>query len=83
MAKLALNNLEPEITREVTLKLLHSVDPLKNRDTKDRGTLHLKVSVVFIYSFTSLTLTYLFRASSKLKDPTGSVNKKCIQLSIS
>ncbi|KAG2641479.1 hypothetical protein PVAP13_2KG230500 [Panicum virgatum] len=43
VAKLALNNLEPEITREVTLKLLHSVDPLKNRDTKDRGTLHLKV----------------------------------------
>ena len=63
VAKLALNSLEPEITREVTLKLLHSVDPLKNRDTKDRGTLHLKVSVVFIYSFTSLTLTYLFRAS--------------------
>jgi len=43
VAKLALNSLEPEITREVTLKLLHSVDPLKNRDTKDRGTLHLKV----------------------------------------
>ncbi|OEL20970.1 Synaptotagmin-5 [Dichanthelium oligosanthes] len=44
VAKLAVNNLEPEITREVTLKLLHSVDPpLKNRDTKDRGTLHLKV----------------------------------------
>ncbi|KAF8655140.1 hypothetical protein HU200_041131 [Digitaria exilis] len=43
VAKLAVNNLEPEVTREVTLKLLHSVDPLKNRDTKDRGTLHLKV----------------------------------------
>ncbi|PUZ69343.1 hypothetical protein GQ55_2G100300 [Panicum hallii var. hallii] len=43
VAKLAVNSLEPEITREVTLKLLHSVDPLKNRDTKDRGTLHLKV----------------------------------------
>lgn len=43
VAKLALNTLEPEITQEVTLKLLHSVDPIKNRDTKDRGTLHLKV----------------------------------------
>ncbi|RLM87711.1 integral membrane single C2 domain protein [Panicum miliaceum] len=43
VAKLAVNSLEPEITREVTLKLLHSVDPLENRDTKDRGTLHLKV----------------------------------------
>ncbi|TVU39434.1 hypothetical protein EJB05_12853 [Eragrostis curvula] len=43
VAKLAVNSLEPESTREISLKLLHSVDPLKNRDTKDRGTLYLKV----------------------------------------
>ncbi|EER96263.1 hypothetical protein BDA96_02G119700 [Sorghum bicolor] len=43
VAKLAVNPLEPEITQEFTLKLLHSLDPIKNRDTKDRGTLHLKV----------------------------------------
>ncbi|CAL5089967.1 unnamed protein product [Urochloa decumbens] len=43
VAKLAVNDLEPEVTREITLKLLHSVDPLKNRDTKDRGILHVKV----------------------------------------
>ncbi|WVZ62808.1 hypothetical protein U9M48_012510 [Paspalum notatum var. saurae] len=43
VAKLAVNSLENEVTREITLKLLHSVDPLKNRDTKDRGSLHLKV----------------------------------------
>lgn len=43
VAKLAVNTLEPEINQEVTLKLLHSVDPIKNRDTKDRGTLHIKV----------------------------------------
>ncbi|XP_062190758.1 calcium-dependent lipid-binding protein [Phragmites australis] len=43
VAKLAVNSLEPETTREITLKLLHSVDPLKNRDSKDRGTLYLKV----------------------------------------
>lgn len=43
VAKLAANTLEPEITQEVTLKLLHSLDPIKNKDTKDRGTLHLKV----------------------------------------
>ena len=47
VAKLVVNTLEPEITQEVTLKLLHSLDPIKNRDTKDRGTLHLKVSVGF------------------------------------
>jgi Ca2+-dependent lipid-binding protein len=43
VAKLAVNSLEPENPREISLKLLHSVDPLKNRDTKDRGTLYLKV----------------------------------------
>lgn len=48
VAKLAVNNLEFENPREIPLKLLHSVDPLKNRDTKDRGTLYLKVSVHII-----------------------------------
>ncbi|GJN07679.1 hypothetical protein PR202_ga25527 [Eleusine coracana subsp. coracana] len=43
VAKLAVNSLEPENAREISLKLLHSVDPLKNRDTKDRGTLYLKL----------------------------------------
>jgi len=43
VAKLAVNTLESEITQDATLKLLHSLDPIKNKDTKDRGTLHLKV----------------------------------------
>ncbi|KAL5657455.1 hypothetical protein ACJX0J_030618, partial [Zea mays] len=42
VAKLAVNTLESEITQDATLKLLHSLDPIKNKDTKDRGTLHLK-----------------------------------------
>ncbi|KAL6611180.1 hypothetical protein ACP70R_039108 [Stipagrostis hirtigluma subsp. patula] len=42
VAKLPVNSLEPETTREITLKLMHSVDPLKNKDNKDRGTLHVK-----------------------------------------
>ncbi|RCV10420.1 hypothetical protein SEVIR_2G117100v4 [Setaria viridis] len=49
VAKLAVNDLEPEVAREISLKLLHSVDPLKNRDTKDRGTLYVKV---MYHSFT-------------------------------
>jgi hypothetical protein len=48
VARLAVNSLESENPREIPLKLLHSVDPLKNRDTKDRGTLYLKVSVHII-----------------------------------
>lgn len=43
VAKLAVNNLEPETPSEITLKLLQTLDSLKIKDTKDRGALHLKV----------------------------------------
>ncbi|KAL5199034.1 hypothetical protein ABZP36_002546 [Zizania latifolia] len=43
VAKLAVNSLEPEVPSEISLKLLQSLDSLKNKD-KDRGTLHLKVT---------------------------------------
>ncbi|PWZ15376.1 Synaptotagmin-5 [Zea mays] len=57
VAKLAVNTLESEITQDATLKLLHSLDPIKNKDTKDRGTLHLKVSVGFYLLLMCYTLT--------------------------
>jgi hypothetical protein len=74
VAKLAVNDLDPEVTREISLKLLHSVDPLKNRDTKDRGTLCVKVSVGFhilFYNF-DLTEAYFIQA----RGPRGFVNMK-------
>nr|CAB3474549.1 unnamed protein product [Digitaria exilis] len=43
VAKIALNSLEPETVREIALKLLRSLDPLKNEDNTERGTLYLKV----------------------------------------
>ncbi|BAF21353.1 calcium-dependent lipid-binding protein [Oryza sativa Japonica Group] len=44
VAKLAVNSLQPEATSEITLKLQQSLDSLKIKDTKDRGTLHLQVT---------------------------------------
>ncbi|KAK9147628.1 hypothetical protein Scep_006385 [Stephania cephalantha] len=43
IAKLQLIDLEPEVLKEVTLRLLPSLDMLKIKDKKDRGTLTLKV----------------------------------------
>uniref|UniRef100_A0A0E0LJL7 C2 domain-containing protein n=1 Tax=Oryza punctata TaxID=4537 RepID=A0A0E0LJL7_ORYPU len=43
VAKLAVNSLQPEVPSEITLKLQQSLDSLKIKDTKDRGTLHLQV----------------------------------------
>ncbi|KAF7015731.1 hypothetical protein CFC21_029494 [Triticum aestivum] len=43
VAKLAVNNIVPETPSEITLKLMQSVDSLKIKDYRDRGSLHLKV----------------------------------------
>ncbi|XP_066367497.1 calcium-dependent lipid-binding protein-like [Miscanthus floridulus] len=43
VAKLAVNSLEPENPTEITLNVLQSLDSLKVKDNKGRGTLHLKV----------------------------------------
>ncbi|WOL19314.1 synaptotagmin-5-like [Canna indica] len=42
-AKLALNELEPEVSKEIELNLLSSLDTLKVKDKKDRGSLTIKV----------------------------------------
>ncbi|XP_078428722.1 calcium-dependent lipid-binding (CaLB domain) family protein [Wolffia australiana] len=43
VVKLALNDLEPDILKEVDLRLLPALDMLKIKDKKDRGTLTVKV----------------------------------------
>ncbi|XP_037477193.1 synaptotagmin-5-like isoform X2 [Triticum dicoccoides] len=43
VAKLAVNNIVPQTPSEITLKLMQSVDSLKIKDYRDRGSLHLKV----------------------------------------
>ncbi|KAI3719406.1 hypothetical protein L6452_20303 [Arctium lappa] len=43
IAKLSLADLEPEVEKEIELKLLPSLDMLKIKDKKDRGTLTVKV----------------------------------------
>lgn len=44
VAKLAVNSLEPESPTEITLNVLQSLDSVKVKDKKGRGTLHLKVT---------------------------------------
>ncbi|KAK8718375.1 hypothetical protein V6N13_045611 [Hibiscus sabdariffa] len=44
IAKFRLSELEPEETKEVNLRLLASLDTLKVKDKKDRGTCSLKLS---------------------------------------
>ncbi|KAK8487277.1 hypothetical protein V6N11_012782 [Hibiscus sabdariffa] len=44
IAKFCLSELEPEETKEVNLRLLASLDTLKVKDKKDRGTCTLKLS---------------------------------------
>ncbi|CAL9175378.1 calcium-dependent lipid-binding protein-like [Musa acuminata AAA Group] len=43
IAKLSLNDLEPKTLKEIELSLLTSLDTLKVKDKKDRGTLTIKV----------------------------------------
>uniref|UniRef100_A0ACD5UNY9 Uncharacterized protein n=2 Tax=Avena sativa TaxID=4498 RepID=A0ACD5UNY9_AVESA len=43
VAKLAVNDIQPETPSEITLKLMQSLDSLKIKDYRDRGSLHLKV----------------------------------------
>nr|CAD1843568.1 unnamed protein product [Ananas comosus var. bracteatus] len=43
IAKLSLIDLEPETSKEIELRLLSSLDTLKVKDKKDRGTLTIKV----------------------------------------
>ncbi|XP_074572439.1 calcium-dependent lipid-binding protein-like [Curcuma longa] len=49
IAKLALQDLKPEVTMEMELNLLASLDTLKIKDKKDRGSLTVKV---LYHSFT-------------------------------
>ena len=46
IAKLPLCNLEQETEMEIELKLQPSLDMLKIKDKKDRGTLTIKVCVI-------------------------------------
>jgi len=48
VAKLAVNSLEPESPTEITLNVLQSLDSLKVKDNKGRGTLHLKVGQLLV-----------------------------------
>ncbi|KAG6465994.1 calcium-dependent lipid-binding protein-like [Zingiber officinale] len=43
IAKLGLQELEPDVTKEIELNLLASLDTLKVKDKKDRGSLTIKV----------------------------------------
>lgn len=43
VAKLAVSSIEPGSPTEITLHLLQSLDSLKTKDKRDRGTLHLRV----------------------------------------
>ena len=45
IAKLTLNDLEAETEKELDLKLQPSLDMLKIKDKKDRGTLTIKVEI--------------------------------------
>lgn len=47
IAKLSLNDLEPKTLKEIELSLLTSLDTLKVKDKKDRGTLTIKVSGLY------------------------------------
>jgi hypothetical protein len=49
VAKLAVNNIQPETSSEITLKLMQSLDSLKIKDYGDRGSLHLKVRVGILF----------------------------------
>jgi hypothetical protein len=57
VAKLAVNNIQPETPTEITLKLMQSLDSLKIKDYRDRGSLHLKVRVGFL-SLTSTKIAF-------------------------
>ena len=46
IVKLPLLELEPETSKEFELRLLPSLDMLKIKDKKDRGTLTIKVSII-------------------------------------
>ncbi|KAM0942869.1 putative C2 domain, calcium-dependent lipid-binding transcriptional regulator, plant [Dioscorea sansibarensis] len=43
IVKLSLNELEPEVSKEIDLRLLPALDMLKIKDKKDRGLLKIKV----------------------------------------
>ena len=61
MAKLAMNNIQPETPSEITLKLMQSLDSLKIKDYRDRGSLHLKVRVGFLF-YTSTNIAFKVQA---------------------
>lgn len=52
VVKLPLNDLEPDKTEELELRLLPSLNMLKIKDKKDRGTITVKV-----HKATNLTIT--------------------------
>lgn len=50
IVKLPLVDLEAEISKEFELRLLPSLDMMKIKDKKDRGTITVKVSSCIFYS---------------------------------
>ena len=66
MAKLAMNNIQPETPSEITLKLMQSLDSLKIKDYRDRGSLHLKVRVGFLF-YTSTNFKKTARRRCRLR----------------
>ena len=54
IAKFRLIELEPETPKEVNLSLLSSLDTLKVKDKKDRGSCTIKVDILFQFFFLCL-----------------------------
>lgn len=48
VAKLPLIELEAETAKEIELRLLPSLDMLKIKDKKDRGTLLIQVNILYV-----------------------------------
>lgn len=54
IAKLPLRELEADTSKEIQLRLMPSLDMLKIKDKKDRGTISIKVPYqMSIFNFTS------------------------------
>ena len=62
IAKLPLNDLEAENPKEIELRLLPSLDMLKIKDKKDRGTITIKVtfSSNVVKSVPSIEMMFFF-----------------------
>lgn len=62
IAKLPLRELEADTSKEIQLRLMPSLDMLKIKDKKDRGTISIKVAYLMsIFNFTCNLLYILFK----------------------